>query len=694
MAREFSLEKTRNIGIVAHVDAGKTTTTERVLYYTGRIHKIGETHEGASQMDWMSQEQDRGITITSAATTAHWRDHRVNIIDTPGHVDFTIEVQRSLRVLDGSVTVLDSQSGVEPQTETVWRQATEYQVPRIVFCNKMDKVGADFLYSVQSLHDRLEANAQPIQLPIGAEDNFEGIIDLVKMKAEFYKDDLGTTFEETEIPDEYKETAQEWHNNLVESIADFDEDIMMKYLEGEEITPEELQAGIRKATLSVEFYPVLCGSAFKNKGVQMMLDAVIDYLPSPIDVPPIKGIDPKTDEETEHPADDNEPFSSLAFKVMSDPYVGRLTFFRVYSGVLDTGSYVLNATKDSRERIGRILQMHANSRSEIDKVYSGDIAAAVGLKNTTTGDTLCDEKNPVILETINFPDPVIQVAVEPKSKADQDKMGVALQKLAEEDPSFKVETNAETGETVIAGMGELQLDVLIDRMKTEFKVDANIGAPQVSYRETFRSSTKAEGKFIRQSGGRGQYGHVWVEFTPNEEGAGFEFKNSIVGGVVPRDYIPAVQKGLEDAMENGVLAGYPLVDVKAELFDGSYHDVDSNETAFRIAASMSLREAAKKADPVILEPMMKVTISIPEEYLGDIMGHVTARRGRVEGMDAHGNAQTVNAFVPLAEMFGYATTLRSATQGRGTFMMTFDHYEAVPKSIQAEIIKKNGGNAE
>jgi len=694
MAREFSLEKTRNIGIVAHVDAGKTTTTERVLYYTGRIHKIGETHEGASQMDWMSQEQDRGITITSAATTAHWRDHRVNIIDTPGHVDFTIEVQRSLRVLDGSVTVLDSQSGVEPQTETVWRQATEYQVPRIVFCNKMDKVGADFLYSVQSLHDRLEANAQPIQLPIGAEDNFEGIIDLVKMKAEFYKDDLGTTFEETEIPDEYKETAEEWHNKLIEAVADFDEDIMMKYLEGEEITPEELQAGIRQATLSVDFYPVLCGSAFKNKGVQMMLDAVIDYLPSPTDVPPIKGIDPKTEEETEHPADDNDSFSSLAFKVMSDPYVGRLTFFRVYSGVLDTGSYVLNATKDSRERIGRILQMHANSRSEIDKVYSGDIAAAVGLKNTTTGDTLCDEKNPVILETINFPDPVIQVAVEPKSKADQDKMGVALQKLAEEDPSFKVESNPETGETVIAGMGELQLDVLIDRMKTEFKVNANIGAPQVSYRETFRSSTNAEGKFIRQSGGRGQYGHVWVEFTPNEEGAGFEFENSIVGGVVPREYIPAVQKGLEDAMENGVLAGYPLVDVKANLFDGSYHDVDSNETAFRIAASMSLREAAKKADPVILEPMMKVTISIPEEYLGDIMGHVTARRGRVEGMDAHGNAQTVNAFVPLAEMFGYATTLRSATQGRGTFMMTFDHYEAVPKSIQAEIIKKNGGNAE
>ncbi|GAA3025666.1 elongation factor G [Tetragenococcus solitarius] len=694
MGREFSLEKTRNIGIVAHVDAGKTTTTERVLYYTGRIHKLGETHEGASQMDWMSQEQDRGITITSAATTAHWKGHRVNIIDTPGHVDFTIEVQRSLRVLDGAVTVLDSQSGVEPQTETVWRQATEYQVPRIVFCNKMDKVGADYLYSVQSLHDRLQANAQPIQLPIGAEDSFEGIIDLVKMKAEFYKDDLGTTFDETEIPDEYKEAAQEWHDKLIEAVADVDEDIMMKYLEGEEITSEELKAGIRRATLSVDFYPVLCGSAFKNKGVQMMLDAVVDYLPSPIDVPPIKGIDPKTGEETEHPADDDQPFSSLAFKVMTDPYVGRLTFFRVYAGTLDSGSYVLNATKDSRERIGRILQMHANTRSEIQKVYSGDIAAAVGLKNTTTGDTLCDEKNPVILETIHFPDPVIEVAVEPKSKADQDKMGVALQKLAEEDPSFRVESNAETGETVIAGMGELQLDVLIDRMKQEFKVDANIGAPQVSYRETFRSSTQAEGKFIRQSGGKGQYGHVWIEYTPNEEGAGFEFENKIVGGVVPREYIPAVQKGLEDAMENGVLAGYPLVDIKATLYDGSYHDVDSNETAFRIAASMSLREAAKKADPVILEPMMKVTITVPEEYLGDIMGHVTARRGRVEGMDAHGNAQTVNAFVPLAEMFGYATTLRSATQGRGTFMMTFDHYEDVPKSIQAEIIKKNGGNAE
>jgi len=693
MAREFPLEKTRNIGIMAHVDAGKTTTTERVLYYTGRIHKIGETHEGASQMDWMDQEQERGITITSAATTAHWNGYRVNIIDTPGHVDFTIEVQRSLRVLDGAVTVLDSQAGVEPQTETVWRQATEYNVPRIVFCNKMDKIGADFLYSVSTIHDRLQANAHPIQLPIGAEDSFAGIIDLVKMKAEIYEDDLGTTIDETEIPDEYKELADEWHDKLLEAVADTDEDLMMKYLEGEEITEAELKAAIRKATLSLDFFPVLCGSAFKNKGVQMMLDAVIDYLPSPTDVPPIKGIDPATGEDTEHPANDDDPFASLAFKVMTDPYVGRLTFFRVYSGTLDSGSYVLNATKDNRERIGRILQMHANTRKEIDRVYSGDIAAAVGLKNTTTGDTLCDEKNPVILESIEFPDPVIEVAVEPKSKADQDKMGIALQKLAEEDPSFRVSSNVETGETIIAGMGELQLDVLVDRMRREFKVDANVGAPQVSYRETFRTATKAEGKFIRQSGGKGQYGHVWVEFTPNEEGKGFEFENAIVGGVVPREYIPAVEKGLAESMENGVLAGYPLVDIKAKLYDGSYHDVDSNETAFRVAASLALRAAAKKADPVILEPMMKVTVTVPEEYLGDIMGHVTARRGRVDGMEAHGNAQIVHAFVPLAEMFGYATTLRSATQGRGTFMMVFDHYEDVPKSIQEEIIKKNGGNA-
>ena len=695
MAREFSLEKTRNIGIMAHVDAGKTTTTERILYYTGKIHKIGETHEGASQMDWMEQEQERGITITSAATTAQWKGYRVNIIDTPGHVDFTIEVQRSLRVLDGAVTVLDSQSGVEPQTETVWRQATEYRVPRIVFCNKMDKIGADFLYSVSTLHDRLGANAHPIQLPIGAEDDFTGIIDLVTMKAEIYTNDLGTEIKEEEIPEEYKEQAQEWRDKLVEAVAETDEDLMMKYLEGEEITEAELKDGIRKATISVDFFPVLAGSAFKNKGVQLMLDAVLDYLPSPLDIEAIKGIDSKTDEEVTRPADDEAPFASLAFKVMTDPFVGRLTFFRVYSGVLESGSYVLNASKDEKERIGRILQMHANSRTEIDKVYSGDIAAAVGLKDTTTGDTLCAVDSPVILESIEFPEPVIQVAVEPKSKADQDKMGIALQKLAEEDPSFRVETNVETGETVISGMGELHLDVLVDRMRREFKVEANVGAPQVSYRETFRAPvTQAEGKFVRQSGGKGQYGHVWVEFTPNEEGKGFEFENAIVGGVVPREYIPAVEKGLAESMQNGVLAGYPLVDIKAKLYDGSYHDVDSNETAFRVAASMALKAAAKKANPVILEPMMKVTITVPEDYLGDIMGHVTARRGRVEGMEAHGNSQIVNAIVPLAEMFGYATTLRSATQGRGTFMMVFDHYEDVPKSIQEEIIKKNGGKAE
>ena len=695
MAREFSLEKTRNIGIMAHVDAGKTTTTERILYYTGKIHKIGETHEGASQMDWMEQEQERGITITSAATTAQWKGYRVNIIDTPGHVDFTIEVQRSLRVLDGAVTVLDSQSGVEPQTETVWRQATEYRVPRIVFCNKMDKIGADFLYSVSTLHDRLGANAHPIQLPIGAEDDFTGIIDLVTMKAEIYTNDLGTEIKEEEIPEDYKELAQEWRDKLVEAVAETDEDLMMKYLEGEEITEAELKDGIRKATISVDFFPVLAGSAFKNKGVQLMLDAVLDYLPSPLDIEAIKGIDSKTDEEVTRPADDEAPFASLAFKVMTDPFVGRLTFFRVYSGVLESGSYVLNASKDKKERIGRILQMHANSRTEIDKVYSGDIAAAVGLKDTTTGDTLCAVDSPVILESIEFPEPVIQVAVEPKSKADQDKMGIALQKLAEEDPSFRVETNVETGETVISGMGELHLDVLVDRMRREFKVEANVGAPQVSYRETFRAPvTQAEGKFVRQSGGKGQYGHVWVEFTPNEEGKGFEFENAIVGGVVPREYIPAVEKGLAESMDNGVLAGYPLVDIKAKLYDGSYHDVDSNETAFRVAASMALKAAAKKANPVILEPMMKVTITVPEDYLGDIMGHVTARRGRVEGMEAHGNSQIVNAIVPLAEMFGYATTLRSATQGRGTFMMVFDHYEDVPKSIQEEIIKKNGGKAE
>ena len=691
--REFTLENTRNIGIMAHVDAGKTTTTERILYYTGKIHKLGETHEGASQMDWMEQEQERGITITSAATTAQWKGNRINIIDTPGHVDFTIEVQRSLRVLDGAVTVLDSQSGVEPQTETVWRQATDYKVPRIVFCNKMDKTGADFLYSVSTLHDRLQANAHPIQLPIGSEDTFTGIIDLVKMKAEIYTNDLGTDMVEEDIPAEFLEQAQEYREKLIEAVADFDEELMLKFLDGEEIEEAELKTAIRNATLTVEFFPVLCGTAFKNKGVQLLLDAVIDYLPAPTDVPSIKGINPKTDEETERASTDEAPFSSLAFKVMTDPFVGRLTFFRVYSGVLSSGSYVLNASKGKRERVGRILQMHANSREEIQEVFSGDIAAAVGLKDTTTGDTLCDEKNPVILESIVFPEPVIEVAVEPKSKADQDKMGVALQKLAEEDPSFRVTSNPETGETVIAGMGELHLDVLVDRMRREFKVEANVGAPQVSYRETFRTATKAEGKFVRQSGGKGQFGHVWIEFTPNEEGKGFEFENAIVGGVVPREFIPAVEKGLADSMENGVLAGYPLVDVKAKLYDGSYHDVDSSETAFRVAASLALRAAAKKANPSILEPMMKVTITAPEDNLGDIMGHVTARRGRVEGMEAHGNAQIVNAIIPLSEMFGYATTLRSSTQGRGTFMMVFDHYEDVPKSIQEEIIKKNGGKS-
>ena len=693
MAREFSLEKTRNIGIMAHVDAGKTTTTERILYYTGKIHKIGETHEGASQMDWMEQEQERGITITSAATTAQWDGHRVNIIDTPGHVDFTIEVQRSLRVLDGAVTVLDSQSGVEPQTETVWRQATEYGVPRIVFANKMDKIGADFLYSVSTLHDRLQANAHPIQLPIGSEDDFRGIIDLIKMKAEIYTNDLGTDILEEDIPAEYLDQAQEYREKLIEAVAETDEELMMKYLEGEEITNEELKAGIRKATINVEFFPVLCGSAFKNKGVQLMLDAVIDYLPSPLDIPAIKGINPDTDEEETRPASDEEPFAALAFKIMTDPFVGRLTFFRVYSGVLQSGSYVLNTSKGKRERIGRILQMHANSRQEIDTVYSGDIAAAVGLKDTTTGDSLTDEKAKIILESINVPEPVIQLMVEPKSKADQDKMGIALQKLAEEDPTFRVETNAETGETVISGMGELHLDVLVDRMQREFKVEANVGAPQVSYRETFRASTQARGFFKRQSGGKGQFGDVWIEFTPNEEGKGFEFENAIVGGVVPREFIPAVEKGLVESMANGVLAGYPMVDVKAKLYDGSYHDVDSSETAFKIAASLALKEAAKTAQPTILEPMMLVTITVPEENLGDVMGHVTARRGRVDGMEAHGNSQIVRAYVPLAEMFGYATTLRSATQGRGTFMMVFDHYEDVPKSVQEEIIKKNSGEA-
>ncbi|MCL1632386.1 elongation factor G [Sporolactobacillus sp. CPB3-1] len=691
MAREFSLEKTRNIGIMAHIDAGKTTTTERILFYSGRIHKIGETHEGASQMDWMDQEKERGITITSAATTAQWKGHRINIIDTPGHVDFTVEVERSLRVLDGAVTVLDAQSGVEPQTETVWRQATTYGVPRIVFVNKMDKIGADFLYSCQTLHDRLQANAHPIQLPMGAEDNYQGEIDLVNMQAYIYEDDLGSIVDAEEIPDEYKEQAEEYHEKLIEAVADVDDELMEKYLNGEEISVEELKAAIRKATCAVKFYPVLCGTAFKNKGVQHVLDACIDYLPSPLDVPAIKGTLPDSGEEATRPADDSAPFSALAFKVMTDPFVGKLTFFRVYSGTIEAGSYVANSTKDTRERLGRLLQMHANHRSEIKKVYSGDIAAAVGLKNTTTGDTLCDGDHAIVLESMEFPDPVIHVAIEPKSKADQDKMGIALAKLAEEDPTFKTHTDEETGQTIIGGMGELHLDIIVDRLRREFKVDANVGNPQVAYRETLTKAGRAEGKFIRQSGGRGQYGHVWIEFEPQKEGEGFTFENKIVGGVVPREYIPAVEAGLKDALQNGLLAGYPLIDVKASLVDGSYHDVDSSEMAFKIAASMALKAAKNVCAPVILEPIMKVEVSMPEEYLGDIMGDITSRRGRVDGMEARQGVQVVSAHVPLAEMFGYATNLRSATQGRGTFTMQFDHYEEVPKSVSEEIIKKATG---
>ena len=691
MTRAFSLKDTRNIGIMAHIDAGKTTATERILFYTGKIHKIGDTHDGNSQMDWMEQEQERGITITSAATTAEWKKHRINIIDTPGHVDFTVEVERSLRVLDGSVAVLDAQSGVEPQTETVWRQATTYGVPRIVFVNKMDKTGADFLYSVGTIHDRLQANAHPIQLPIGAEDQFEGVIDLVEMKAIYNEGSVGENLVEKEIPAELQDQAEEYREKLIEAVAEFDEEFMEKYLGGEEITVDELKDAIRKATLSVEFFPVVCGSAFKYKGVQPMLDAVVDYLPSPLDVPAIKGIDPSTDEEVERHSSDEEPFSALAFKVMTDPFVGKLTFFRVYSGILSSGSYVKNSTKGKRERVGRILQMHANTRNEISEVYAGDIAAAVGLKDTTTGDTLCDEKNEVILESMEFPEPVIQLSVEPKSKADQDKMATALQKLQEEDPTFRAGTDEETGQVIIAGMGELHLDIIVDRMRREFKVECTVGAPMVSYRETFKQPAQVQGKFTRQSGGRGQYGDVWIEFTPNEPGAGFEFENAIVGGVVPREYIPAVEAGLKDSMANGVLAGYELIDVKAKLFDGSYHDVDSSEMAFKVAASLALKEAAKKCNPVILEPIMKVEVVMPEEYLGDIMGDITSRRGRVEGMEARGNAQVVSAQVPLSEMFGYATSLRSSTQGRGTYSMVFDHYEEVPKSISEEIIKKNKG---
>ena len=690
MAREFSLEKTRNIGIMAHIDAGKTTTTERVLYYTGKIHKIGETHEGASQMDWMEQEQERGITITSAATTAQWNGYRVNIIDTPGHVDFTVEVERSLRVLDGAVTVLDSKAGVEPQTETVWRQATTYGVPRIVFCNKMDATGADFIMSLESLEKRLGVHGVAIQLPIGAEDTFEGVIDLIKMKAVYFEGDKGENVVYKDIPEEYVAQAQEYRAKMLDSAASYDDDLMMKVLEEEEPTEEEIKAAIRKGVLAVELFPVLCGSAYKDKGVQPMLDAVIDYLPAPTDIPSIKGID-ENENEIERHASDEEPFAALAFKIMADPFVGKLTFFRVYSGTAEAGSYVLNSTKGKKERLGRILQMHANKRNEISTVYAGDIAAAVGFKNTTTGDTICDEKNFVILEKMDFPEPVIELAIEPKTKQDQDKLGTGLAKLAEEDPTFKTYTNPETGDTVIAGMGELHLDVIVDRLKREFKVEANVGAPQVAYRETITQAADCEGKYVKQSGGRGQYGHVWIKFEPNE-GKGFEFVDAIVGGAVPREYINSVKVGLEDALETGMIAGYPVLDVKATLFDGSYHDVDSSEMAYKVAASLALKAAGKKCAPVILEPIMAVEVVAPAEYLGSVMGDVSSRRGMIEGQEERGNAVSVQASVPLSEMFGYATDLRSFTQGRGNYTMRFDRYEPVPKSIREEIIKKNGGN--
>ena len=690
MAREYSLENTRNLGIMAHIDAGKTTCTERVLFHTGKIHKIGETHDGASQMDWMEQEQERGITITSAATTAYWKGHRFNIIDTPGHVDFTVEVSRSLRVLDGAVALLDAQAGVEPQTETVWRQATEFKVPRMIFCNKMDKMGASFEYSLSTIDSRLGVNAKPIEWPIGAENEFNGIIDLVNMVAYHYdgKPEENPTI--IDIPEDLKATAEEKRIELIEAVAEFDEELMEKYLADEEVSVDLIKRAIRKGTLAVEFFPVLCGTALGNTGVKLLLDAVVDYMPSPVDIESIKGVDLNGNEIERHPSD-KEPFSALAFKVMTDPFVGKLTFFRVYSGVLNSGSYILNATKGTKERIGRILQMHANNRTEISEVYTGDIAAAVGLKNTTTGDTLCDEKNPCILESMEFPEPVIELAVEPKSKGDQDKMALALQKLAEEDPTFRARTDHETGQTVIAGMGELHLDIIVDRMKREFNVEANIGKPQVSYRETITQAADCEGKYVKQSGGRGQYGHVWIKFEPNPD-KGYEFVDAVVGGVVPREYIPVTDKGLQDAMKTGVLAGYPLVDVKATLFDGSYHDVDSNEMAFKIAASFALKEAAKKCKPVLLEPIMKVQVIVPDEYLGNVMGDITSRRGRPLGQESRGNALAIDAMVPLAEMFGYATSLRSNTQGRGNFTMVFDHYEETPKNITEEIVKKNGGN--
>ena len=690
MAREYSLQNTRNFGIMAHIDAGKTTMTERILFHTHKIHKIGETHDGAAQMDWMEQEQERGITITSAATTAYWKGHRLNIIDTPGHVDFTVEVSRSLRVLDGAVALLDSNAGVEPQTETVWRQADEFKVPRIIFCNKMDKLGASFEMSLKSIDERLGVCAKPIEWPIGSENEFDGIVDLVTMKAYHYDGAQEENPTEIEIPAELKSIVEEKRNDLVETVVEFDDALMEKYLEGHEITVEEIKYAIRKGVLNVEFFPVMCGTALGNKGTKLLLDAVVDYLPAPTDIESIKGVDLDGHEVVRHPSD-SEPFSALAFKVMTDPFVGRLTFFRVYSGHITSGSYVMNATKGKKERLGRILHMHANNRTEISEVFTGDIAAAVGFKDTTTGDTLCDEKKQCILESMEFPEPVIELTVEPKSKADQDKMGIALQKLAEEDPTFRASTNHETGQTIIAGMGELHLDIIVDRMRREFGVEANVGQPQVSYRETLTQTAECEGKYIKQSGGRGQYGHVWIKFEPNPD-KGYEFVDAVVGGVVPREYIPVTDKGLQEAMKTGVLAGFPMIDVKATLFDGSYHDVDSSEMAYKIAASMALKEAKNKCKPILLEPIMKVQIVVPDEYLGNVMGDITSRRGRPLGQESRGNALAIDAMVPLAEMFGYVTSLRSNTQGRGQFTMVFDHYEEVPRNIAEDIIKKNGGN--
>ena len=691
MARQFSLEKTRNIGIMAHIDAGKTTTTERILFYTGRVHKIGEVHDGGATMDWMVQEQERGITITSAATTCQWNDHRINIIDTPGHVDFTVEVERSLRVLDGSVAVFCAKGGVEPQSETVWRQADKYGVPRMAYVNKMDILGADFYNVVDMMKTRLGANPVPLQLPIGSDDVFKGMVDLVEMKAVIYTDDLGKTSEAAEIPEEMKDDAELYRQNLLDAVAESDDELMMKYLEGEEITAEEIKAAIRKATIACKMTPVLCGSSYKNKGVQPMLDAVVDYMPSPIDIPAIKGVDPDTGAEDKREASDDLPFSALAFKIMADPYVGKLAFFRVYSGTLASGSYVFNSTKGKKERIGRILQMHANRREEIEMVYTGDIAAAVGLKDTVTGDTLCDDKAPIILESMVFPEPVISVAVEPKTKADQEKMSIALTRLAEEDPTFRMSTDQETGQCIIAGMGELHLEIIVDRMLREFKVDCTVGKPQVAYRETIRKQVKTEGKFVRQSGGRGQYGHCVLELYPQEPGQGFTFENKVVGGAIPKEYISPIEAGIKEAMENGVVAGYPMVDIKVVVIDGSYHDVDSSEMAFKIAGSMGFRAGAQKATPVLLEPYMKVEVVVPEEYMGDVIGDLNSRRGRIDGMEARAGAQVIKSFVPLSEMFGYATDLRSKTQGRGNYSMEISHYDEVPKNISEAIVAKNKG---